>query len=227
VRRLCPSGARPTSTVSPTGFGGATSKQMRVLAAHPDPRGRAVFSFQSQNSYRCSSTGQSGGFQTAGCGFDSYHPCALAPTRSGTGTLSTPQRTATAPALAGANLGRGRREPVCFGSRRHRVRLAGPRRVGCAGATDRWSSGYLTSFSARRRPVRSRHGLRIKQLGCPLRPATLPKWRDSTPVSRSRSGIGRCKPVRVGPMAPRATHRCAVLPCKQRLLGSIPRLSTM
>jgi hypothetical protein len=30
-----------------------------------------------------------------------------------------------------------------------------------AGTKDRWSSGYLASFSARRGPVRSRHGLRI------------------------------------------------------------------
>src|SRR3981189_1731129 len=32
-------------------------------------------------------------------------------------------------------------------------------------AMDRWSSGSLTSFSARRRSVRSRHGLRIMRLG--------------------------------------------------------------
>ena len=55
----------------------------------------------------------------------------------------------------------------------------------------------------------------------------------ATGSSGQRSTDGPCAAlvrrrlsVRVRPLALRATHRCAALSCKQRMLGSIPRLST-
>jgi hypothetical protein len=65
--------------------------------------------------------------------------------------------------------------------------------------------------------------------GTTLRTSSVPvriRPRVRTPAQHDRfvhPSRKRKDPVRVRTLAPRATHRCAALPCKQRLLGSIPR----
>jgi hypothetical protein len=66
-------------------------------------------------------------------------------------------------------------------------------RSGGRALLDRWSSGDLASFSARRRPVRSRHGLRGWGVHGDM-PLFQSGVAGSTPVNRSRSGVRRWRP---------------------------------